>query len=672
MDRPQSRHPSAGLVVGATLAHFRIGGWLGAGGMGEVYRAEDTRLGRQVALKILPEAWGGDSERVARFVREASILASLNHPNIATIYEIGREGHVRFLVMELVQGTTLGDLIPAGGIPVERFFQLAIPLADALASAHRQGIVHRDLKPANVMVTPEGRVKVLDFGVAKLQSRSGVQRADLLTATDLALTRGGDLLGTVPYMAPEQLLGRGADERADIFALGCIFYEMLTGARPFAAEAEGPAATLSAILRDSPRPLSDVRSDLPATLDNTVLGCLEKDPAQRPQTMTDLHGALEEIRSRLSSRPRAERDLPSVAVLPFVNMNRDPESEFFSDGLTEEIINALTHLEGLRVTSRTSVFRFKDRAADVREIGRDLQVGAVLEGSVRRSGARLRVTAQLINVADGFHLWSERYDRQLEDVFEVQDDVARAVAERLRGTLLGSEPVTVRRPTASMQAYDLYLKGRYQWERQTAEGFQAAIQYFQEARAADPRFAQPRAWLAVAYHYLMIYGHTRPSADLKAAALAEARAACELDDDLAEAHEAMGLQLQYYGWDWEGTEREYRRAMALSPGDATVVAWYAILLARFVHRHEQAVAEARRALAMDPTSFEALTLLSYTLSHARRASESVEPARLAVQLYPGTPLSYFAAAASLLNIGNDATSDSPACALSASASASRR
>lgn len=642
------------LSPGDELGPYEILASLGAGGMGEVYRARDPRLEREVALKVLPTEMADDPERLARFEREAKALAALNHPHIVTVHSVEEADGVRFLTMELVDGDTLDELIPADGLDLDRFLELAVPLADAVATAHSRGVVHRDLKPANVMVTSEGRVKVLDFGLARREVSGDEQGvASLPTETLEKVTREGQVVGTVPYMAPEQLQGRPTSPQTDIFSLGVILYEMLTGSRPF--HGQSGADLISSILRDLPPQLAELRPRLPRELSRLVTRCLEKEAERRIQTALDVRNELEEIRDRLAQRrSKKERedavgDAPSVAVLPFVNMNRDEESEFFADGLTEEILNALTRVEGLRVASRTSVFRYKTSSADVREIARELKVSTVLEGSVRRLGDRIRVTAQLIEAEDGLHRWSRRYDRRLEDVFEVQDDVARSVADELKGELVGTTDRVVGRPTESSEAYDLYLKGRYQWERMTPEGFEAAIRYFERSITADPEFALPRAWLSVAYHYLCMFGYVPVSA-IRDRCRQEMEKAVALEPDLAEAHEARGLYLQYYEWDWEGTERAYRKAMDLRPGDVTARAWYAIFLVRFPDRQDEAIAALERALEMDPVSFETVTFHLYVLIHTRRAEEAGEAIERPVELYPGVPLAYWATGGLLIEL----------------------
>jgi serine/threonine protein kinase len=398
------------------LGHYGVVRQLGAGGMGTVYLAEDLRLGRQVALKVLSPEWAGEPDRLQRFEREARALAALNHPNVVTIYSVEEADGQQFITMELIDGKTLSDGIPPGGMPVEEILGLAVPLADALDAAHQRGIIHRDLKPANVMITAAGRLKVLDFGLAKLDPALSAYEGS--EAPTVEATRKGMLVGTLRHMSPEQLEGKSVDRRSDLFSLGIILYEMATAQRPF--DGGTPAAVIACILRQDPIRAGTLRRALPASLDALIHRCLEKDPARRLQTAAELRAALlgiERERADASSRG-ASRDAkavakrPSIAVLPFVNMSADKDQEYFCDGMAEEILNGLAQLEGLDVSARTSSFAFKGRALDIREIGGQLGVDTILEGSVRRSNDRLRITAQLIKVVDGYHVWSERYDRE--------------------------------------------------------------------------------------------------------------------------------------------------------------------------------------------------------------------------------------------------------------------
>ncbi|HEX7880986.1 MAG TPA: serine/threonine-protein kinase, partial [Candidatus Eisenbacteria bacterium] len=439
------------LTPGSRLGAYDIVGPLGAGGMGEVYRARDARLGRDIAVKVLPSDTARHPDRLARFEREARTVAAMNHPNIVTIHSIEQDGDVRFLTMELVDGDSLDHQVTPGGLAVARLLGLAVPLADALVAAHERGVVHRDLKPANVMVTRAGRVKVLDFGLAK-----GVDPASDIDSTQAAtlaspISTAGQVVGTVPYMAPEQVRGEPADARTDLFALGVLLYELLVGTRPFTGKSFADVS--SAILRDQPAPVSTRRPDAPADLARIIMRCLEKDPRHRFQTALDVYNELQLVKraenpsttSASSSAVKAvaspaAADPPSIAVLPFVSRGRDEEDEYFADGLADELMSVLARIRGLRVAARTSTFSFRGKDATIAEIGRALNVGTILEGSIRKSGPRMRISVQLVNVADGYHLWTETYDRTLEDIFAVQDEIAQAVVKELRTVLHGGEP----------------------------------------------------------------------------------------------------------------------------------------------------------------------------------------------------------------------------------------
>jgi non-specific serine/threonine protein kinase len=389
-------------MIGETLSHYRILDKLGEGGMGAVYAAEDSTLGRKVALKVLPPEMADNPDRLRRFEREAKTVAALNHPNIVTIYSVEEAEGARFITMELVDGESLETKIPTGGLHLEEFFQVAIPLADALAAAHARGITHRDLKPANVMLTADGRVKVLDFGLAKLTSSEDSSDDAQTEIRTMSLTQEGTVLGTVPYMSPEQVQGLGVDHRTDIFSVGIILYEMATGRRPFQGHTQ--ADLISSILRDSPQSATEINAVLPNHLGRVLKRCLEKDPDRRFQTALDLRNELEELQKE-GGRGGAGDVVPSMAVLPFADFSPEKDQDYFCEGMAEEIINLLVKVEGLRVASRTSAFQIKDAATDIREIGEKLHVDTVLGGSVRKAGDRLRITAQLIKVEDGYHIW---------------------------------------------------------------------------------------------------------------------------------------------------------------------------------------------------------------------------------------------------------------------------
>jgi serine/threonine protein kinase len=418
-------------MIGRTISHYRIVGTLGKGGMGVVYKAKDTRLDREVALKFLPEGMVQDQQALERFRREAKAASALNHPNICTVYDIGEESGKAFIVMEYLDGTVLKDLIGGHSMELDRLLKISCEIADALAAAHVKNIIHCDIKPANIFMSEHGHAKVLDFGLAKI----AVPNREESEFTTLTVTQTGIAMGTLPYMSPEQLHGRCVDHRTDIYSLGAVLYEMATGQGPFVGGTT--AELISSILRDTPKPVSGLRAELPTGLERIIERCLAKEPAERYTSVRELRGALESLRretfsgSQSVSMPDASGEA-SIAVLPFTNISADSENEFFAEGITEEVINALTQIKELRVAARTSALTFKGMHVDRRIVGERFNVKTVLKGSVRKVGSRVRIMAQLINVADGYHLWSERYDRELKDIFEVQDDIARAIASRLR------------------------------------------------------------------------------------------------------------------------------------------------------------------------------------------------------------------------------------------------
>jgi len=588
----------AGILAGTTLSHYRVLRRLGAGGMGEVYLAFDTKLEREVALKVLPTALA-DSDRLARLEREARAAAALKHPNIVTLYAIEEAGGLPFLVMELVEGETLRQRIPPTGFELEELLRLAVPLVDAVAAAHARGVTHRDLKPDNVMVTWDGHLKILDFGLAKLRApqTGAVDTAAETPFPDETATREGMAVGTPGYMAPEQIRGQRADARADVFALGLLLFEAATGRHPFAAD--DPAARTLAILRDAPLVLSRLRPDLPRELERLLERCLEKDPNRRLSSAAELRHDLEALKGRLG---RAPGRAPTVAVLPFADMSAEHDQSYFCEGLAEELINALTRVDGLQVTSRTSAFRFQGRDLDIRDIGRQLNVESVLEGSVRKAGDRVRITAQLIDVANGYHLWSERFDRRLDDVFAIQEEIAERSVEALRGVLReGDREVLRGAGTTSPQAWDFYLQGRQLfWQQRYVQ----ARAFYERAVAFEPTFA--RAWSQIAILHAWLgawFGHREED---RAAAEKAAHRALELAPDLADAHVAAGVALAHAGRGQEA-ERYLARARALEPG-----LWDAWYFSGCTAWHQGKLGEAlaffERAAKLDAEDYQSLSL----------------------------------------------------------------
>jgi serine/threonine protein kinase/Flp pilus assembly protein TadD len=612
-------------MIGRTLGHYSIVSKLGEGGMGAVYRATDTTLGRDVALKVLPPDVASDPERLERFRREARAVATLNHPNIVTIYSVEQAGGVPFLTMELVTGAPLDRLIGAQPLPIARVIEIAVSLADALAAAHERGIVHRDLKPANVMLTGSGRVKVLDFGLAKISSDPTVSGAD--APTNLA-TSAGTVLGTPAYMSPEQVSGVGVDHRTDIFSLGTLLYELATGVRPF--RGASPAELASSILRDEPARASEIRPLVPPALASVIARCLEKHAVMRYATMDDV---LKALKTEPAPAPAVAIG-PSVAVLPFQNLSADPENEFFSDGLAEEILNALSQIDGLHVAARASSFSFKGRTSELAEIGSKLRVATVLDGSVRRAGQRVRVTVQLVDVANGFQLWSERYDRQMADIFDVQDEIARAIADKLKVTLTAAHGSRIiKQATANVEAYDLYLRGRallLRRGRHVAEG----IECLRRAVDLDPKFAAAWAGLADSYTVRGYWGMAVPG-DVMPKGLTAARRAVALDPDLAEGHSALAMSLLLWERDYDGARAAFERCLELNPGYVQGRCWYgAFYLSWLCGRTADGVAEVRRALDMDPLSAYAMGLLAMCLFCDGRNEEALDLARRAAERDP--------------------------------------
>ncbi|HKD20056.1 MAG TPA: protein kinase [Thermoanaerobaculia bacterium] len=588
------------LAAGTKLGPYEILSQLGAGGMGEVYRARDTRLGREVAVKVLPRISADSADALARFEREARAVAALSHPNILAIHDFGHEGDVAYSVTELLEGESLRQRLDAGAIPPRKAVEYAQQIARGLAAAHDRGIVHRDLKPDNVFLTRDGLVKILDFGLARQTKGSTSGGSD-----PQSLTASGTVVGTPGYMAPEQIRGKAIDHRVDLFALGAILYEMLTGGRAF--HRDSPVETMMSVLQDDPS--HALGRGIPPELAGIVAHSLEKSPEDRFQSARDFAFALQ-ASDREGSGPRSpatgsarftEKSDASIAVLPFRNMSSGADAEYFSDGMTEDIITALADIDSLRVAARTSSFAFKGKDTDVRQIGRELGVRTVLEGSVRQAGRRMRITAQLIDVSSGYHIWSERYDREIEDVFAVQDEISRAIAAALKVRLGPAQEESLVAPgTRDVEAYNRFLKGRYFFNQRASK---KAIVEFEAAIARDPNFAEAYTGLADSYGIFGFYGGI-PTLEAFSKASQAATRAQELDPDSAEGHMALGILDHYYGWDLEREERHFRRAIELAPQAAGACSWLAILLAA-TGRQQEALDMGRRAVELEPLSANA-------------------------------------------------------------------
>ena len=616
--------------AGAQIGPYEILSLLGAGGMGEVYKARDSRLHRIIALKTLLAEKVADADRKRRFQLEAQAASRLNHPNIVTIYDIFEEQGVCFIAMEYVAGTTL-DLASNGGLPLKDTMKYAAEIADALVAAHSAGVIHRDLKPTNIIITENGRVKLLDFGLAKL-IEPAVPAARAETATVSTISRA--VMGTAAYMSPEQAEGREIDARSDIFSFGLVLYEMLCGQRAFRGDSW--ISTLAAILHDEPRPLRDINADIPPSIERCVARCLRKDSALRFQTMLEAKETLTEVHSTAAiSSVIGQEEVQSIAVLPFVNLSADKENEYFGDGLADEIINAVTKVPELRVIARTSAFAFRDKEQDLRTIGHRLRVGTILQGSVRRAGNRIRVTAQLIRVADESHLWSERYDREMTDIFAIQDDISQAIADALKLTFVGPQ-----RRTRNIEAYQSYLKGLYFYQRYNRESLVKARSSFEQALAVDPDYAPAHAGLAVFYYGLGALGI---KAMTEAAPLAKSAAqrSLAIDPALAEAHSVLGLVAGSVEYDWKSAECHFQAAMAVEPVPPLVRVRYALYFLTPQRRFEEAIAQYQRALETDPLSMMVHFGLAFAHYCERRYDEAIEHAARAVDLYPDYWLVHF-------------------------------
>ena len=618
------------VAEGESVSHYRILEKIGEGGMGVVYKAEDTKLGRTVALKFLAANLVSDDEGRRRFLREAKAAASLDHPNICTVHEIDEVDGNTFIAMAFLDGRELADEIKAGPLKIERLLDIAVQAAQGLAEAHGKGVSHRDIKPANVMLTSGGRAVVTDFGLAQW------------SVSDSRITKEGTTLGTVAYMSPQQAEGVKVDHRTDIWSLGVVLYEMVTGRLPFRGDYE--QVIVYSLLNEQPEAITGVRSGVPMELERIVNKCLEKSPDERYQRVEELLVDLRAVRRQLTSDTglasrgsrRASRTAGpplSVAVLPFVNLSRDDEDEYFSDGITEDILNRLARVEGLRVPGRSSTFLFKGSNPDLRDVAEKLNVGLVLEGSVRRSGKRLRITAQLTSIDDGYQIWSERYDRIVEDLFDIQDELSLAIVDKLKVNLATSGgQALVKRPTDSLEAYDLLLKGRYEWRKLTAPGIKAAITHLERAKQEDPNFAEPYAELAYAYGVLTIRGWASPR-ELVPRVEAEARQALEIDDSLAEAHNASG-EYHFWGrWDWAGAEREYKRAIELNPRYAQAHESYSRFL-YYTGSMDKALVEARKALEIEPLSPQTAELLAEEYCQAGQYHQALEECRKGLDMDP--------------------------------------
>ncbi|HOC16814.1 MAG TPA: protein kinase [Vicinamibacterales bacterium] len=624
------------LAPASRLGPYEVVDLLGAGAFGEVYSARDTRLGRHVAVKMLSAARAGDPQQLERLKQEALTAGSLSHPNVVSVYDVGTEGESFFIVSELVEGRTLRHHLVQGPLPPGLALDYAAQAARGLAAAHEKGIVHRDLKPENLMVTPDGRVKILDFGIAKVDSTGArLDEAGLLPTT-VEETLPGTVLGTAAYMSPEQVRGESVDGRSDLFSLGAILFEMLTGRRAF--DGATAAETIASILRDTPV----LPSSVPPAAAAIVRRCLEKQPGRRHESARQLAEALDAVLGRSSPGVAAARlvpvavpeEPPRVAVLPFTNLGREPEQEYFSDGLTEQIIHELTRIRGVRIVAWQSSAKMKGHEENIHEAARQLGVELLLVGSVRQARDRVRIAARLVEVTTGYYRWSETYDRQILDLFAVQEEIARAIAGTFERTLGGSAVRRERRAPASLEAYDLYLRGRFVGSQRTKAGLIGAVECFEQAIALDEEFALAHAGLADALCLLSDYGLTAPE-DAMPRARAAALRALDLDPGSGEAHASFALIHSIYDWEWEEAEAFYRRSIELNPGYATAHHWFALDFLANVGRLDEAQEELDLARQLDPLSAIIQEGKPYLLMMQRRYDEALAGFKALADLQPG-------------------------------------
>jgi serine/threonine protein kinase/Flp pilus assembly protein TadD len=608
-------------MIGQTVAHYEIQELLAEGAMGVVYKARDLNLERHVAIKFLHPHRSSDENETRRFIDEARAASSLDHPNVCTIYEIEKAPNGQlFIAMAYYEGETLRHKMGNGPLPIEDALQHTVDIAQGLAKAHRHGLVHRDIKPENVVITIEGVAKILDFGLVKLSRGTPVGRTEAV-------------VGTVGYMAPEQIRGQ-ADHRSDLWSLGIVLYEMITGRRPFVGM---PSDILNAISHNPYPPLNEIRHGVPPEIERVIARTLAKNPADRYQRAEELLAHLHALRhgvdssSAISTSGFEHRPM-AIAVLPFANVGGDEEMEYFSDGLSDELIHLLSQLKGLRVVSHTSAFEFKGKAQNIRTIAEQLNVNTVLEGSVRRSGNRLRITVALTDAIQGYHLWSQRYDHELKDVFAIQEDIALSVAGMFEKKLKSDVAHLRPRYAGNVDAHGLYLKGRYHWEQRTEQGFQLALQCFQQAIAVDPACAPAIAGLADCHISFGFWGVV-PAKDAWARGRDLALKAMDVDELLPEAQIALAKCALYDNWDWHQAEERALRAIELDAALSSSHLFYAILLVQ-LGRFDSGLLELRSARQLDPLSPTVCTGIAWAHYYCGRYDKALEQCKRSFELSP--------------------------------------